>query len=158
MVNEGELIRRLTRLEAIEEIRQLRYRYAINSDTRGDAENLRQIFTPDGVWDGGDRFGRHEGIERIIAHNYASKKEFSWKMHFLTCAVIEVDSECEEATGKWYLWEPSNIEGDEGPSASVVVGRYQDLYRVVGGEWRIAEVLFVPITVAPYPSWSLEGV
>ena len=58
---------RLARLEAIEDIRVLKARYADVCDTGYDPDLMRPFFTEDAVWDGGRRFGRHEGIEAVCA-------------------------------------------------------------------------------------------
>lgn len=148
------LERRLARLEAIEEIRSLRYRYARICDTGREHDGLRTIFTVDAVWDGGERFGAHEGIEQILAHATNSQARFVWNVHYMVAPIIEVDDDLEHASGTWYIWEPCNIVDGGEPEPSVVVGSYVDRYRRVDGEWRIAEVRFTPTTVTPHTPWG----
>ena len=60
----GSLERRLARLEAAEEIRQLKARYAEVCDTGYEPERMVPLFTADAVWDGGERFGADRGVDR----------------------------------------------------------------------------------------------
>lgn len=145
---------RLARLEAIEAIRSLRHRYARICDTGRDADRLRTIFTPDAVWDGGERFGVHRGIDAILAHAAASQQRFVWNVHYLTAPMIEVDDELESASGTWYLWEPCNVATPGGTEPSVVIGSYEDRYRRLGGEWRIAAVRLSTIAMAAHGPWE----
>ena len=64
-----DLETRLARLEAVEEIRVLKARYAAVCDTGYDPDGMTPLFTTDAVWDGGDRFGRHEGIDGRRVHD-----------------------------------------------------------------------------------------
>lgn len=146
---------RLARLEAIEEIRNLRHRYARICDTGREAERLRTVFTEDAVWDGGERFGVHRGIDAILAHAAASQQRFVWNVHYLAAPTIEVDDDLEGASGTWYLWEPCNVAAHDGTRAAVVIGSYMDRYRRLGDEWRIAAVRLSTIAMAPQGSWEV---
>lgn len=147
---------RLARLEAMEEIRALRHRYARICDAgRRNPDQLRTIFTDDVVFDGGETFGRHSGLQAVLDHARRSNKRFVWNVHYLSAPMIDVAADLSEATGSWYLWEPSRICEGDSVYAAVVIGSYLDRYRRVAGEWRIAEVNLEPITIAPYPSWEL---
>lgn len=145
---------RLARLEAAEAIRNLRHRYARICDTGRSAEQLRTVFTEDAIWDGGERFGVHRGIDAILAHAAASQQRFVWNVHYLAAPTIEVDADLQGATGTWYLWEPCNVATGDGTQASVVIGSYEDRYRRVGDDWRICAVRLSTIAMAPQRSWD----
>ena len=54
------------RLEAIEDIRQLKARSCAYGDRLIPLDDGHTIFTADAVWDGG-KVGRHEGRDAIVA-------------------------------------------------------------------------------------------
>ena len=58
------LEQRVQRIEDAEEIRRLRYLYCEYGNLY-DAERFAALFAPDAIWDGGDAFGRQEGLEQI---------------------------------------------------------------------------------------------
>ncbi len=60
---EKELEKRLTQLEDIEAIRQLKARYCLYVDQRNERGRV-SLFTEDAVWES-DKFGIHEGREAI---------------------------------------------------------------------------------------------
>jgi SnoaL-like domain len=45
----------------------LKARYADVCDTGYDPDRMRPLFTADAYWDGGERFGRYEGVDRSVA-------------------------------------------------------------------------------------------
>jgi hypothetical protein len=153
--------RRLARLEAAEEIRQLKARYAEVCDTGYDPERMVPLFTADAVWDGGERFGRHEGIDAIYGFFDGVSAQIVWALHYMIAPLIEVAEDGESATGRWYLLEPCTIVTGDGPRAMLITGTYADRYRREAGAWRFAEVKLDVQTVSPLdegwvrrPFWS----
>jgi uncharacterized protein (TIGR02246 family) len=126
----AELRRQVMRLQAIEEIRDLKWRYARCSDNR-DAQGLANLFTADGVFDGGAELGRHEGRAAIASFIADTLKRLEWAAHYMTNGSIEISAGGEEATGLWRLWEPSTVAGE----ATWIMGSYRDEYRRVEGTW-----------------------
>ena len=61
-----DLARTVAKLQAAEDIRHLKARYARVCDTGYTPSEMVPLFTKDAVWDGG-RFGRYEGIDAISA-------------------------------------------------------------------------------------------
>jgi hypothetical protein len=147
-VNE-ELGRRLDRLEAIEDIRTLKARYADVCDTGYDPVRMRPFFTTDAVWDGGSRFGRHEGIEAVCGFFAGVSSQITWALHYMVAPIIEIADDSEAATGSWYLLEPCTIATDEGPRAMVITGRYADRYRLEPDGWKFSEVVLDCQTISP---------
>jgi hypothetical protein len=141
---------RLARLEAVEHIRALKARYAAVCDAGYDPDGMRAIFTADAVWDGGERFGRHEGIDAIRAFFAGVSNQIVWALHYMLNPIIEVGDDLETATGSWYLWQPCTVVGEHGPQAVWLTGTYADRYRRDGGSWRIAELLLDCQTISPF--------
>lgn len=91
-------------------------------------------FTEDGIFDGGEQFGRHVGRAAFHSHIVKTWESLTWAIHLMTNGDIEIMSS-DEATGQWHLWQPATIDS----KALWIVGRYLDRYRKVGGKWLISE-------------------
>ncbi|MFN8185724.1 MAG: nuclear transport factor 2 family protein [Gaiellales bacterium] len=141
---------RLARLEAIEEIRALKARYAAVCDTGYDPDGMSPLFTADAVWDGGERFGRHEGIDAIRAFFAGVSSQIVWALHYMLNPIIEVADDLETATGRWYLWQPCTVVGPEGPQAVWLTGIYADRYRREAEVWRISDLRVDFQTISPF--------
>ena len=144
-----ELGRRLDRLEAIEDIRMLKARYADVCDTGYDPVRMRPFFTTDAVWDGGSRFGCYEGIEAVCGFFAGVSSQITWALHYMVAPIIEIADDGQTATGSWYLLEPCTIATDEGPRAMVITGRYADRYRLEPDGWKFSEVVLDCQTISP---------
>jgi ketosteroid isomerase-like protein len=131
---------RIERLEAIEAIRVLKARYADVCDTGYDPVRMRPLFTDDAVWDGGPRFGRHEGVDAVCDFFAGVSSLITWALHYMIAPVIEVADDGATATGSWYLLEPCTMTTDDGPRAMLLMGRYADRYRKTPDGWKIAEL------------------
>jgi hypothetical protein len=144
-----DLEARLSRLEAAEAIRQLKARYADVCDTGYDPARMEPLFTRDAVWDGGERFGRYEGIDAIRGFFAGVSSQITWALHYMVAPLIEVADDARTATGSWYLWQPCTVVGPDGPQAVWLTGRYADRYRLLDGTWRFSEVTLDVQTVTP---------
>jgi SnoaL-like domain len=141
---------RLAKLEAAEQIRHLKARYADVCDTGYDPERMVPLFTSDAVWDGGRRFGRHEGIEAIYRFFADVSGQITWALHYIVAPLIDVAEDVETATGSWYLWQPCTLATEDGPRAVWLTGRYADRYRLDDGVWRFSEVHLDCQTITPF--------
>ena len=144
-----ELERRVAKLEAAEAIRHLKARYAAVCDTGYDPDRMVPLFTRDAVWDGGERFGRHEGIDAIRAFFGSVSSQIVWALHYRVAPVVEVADDLETATASWYLLEPCTIATDEGPQAVLITDTYADRYRREPDGWKFAEVELDFQTISP---------
>ncbi len=99
-----ELEQRLRVLEDLEEIKQLKARYAALCDNGYDCDGIAALFTPDGVWDGGD-LGRAEGRGAIRDFFVKAPKAFPFAIHHVMNPIIEVSG--DTARGRWYLFSRS---------------------------------------------------
>ncbi len=145
-----DLAARVARLEAAEQIRQLKARYAAVCDTGYDPDRMVPLFTSDAVWDGGARFGRYEGIEAIYGFFRDVSSQIVWALHYMVAPIVEVSDDLETATGSWYLWQPCTVVGEGGPQAIWLTGRYADRYRREDGVWKLSEVRLDCQTISPF--------
>lgn len=137
-----ELSARVARLEAIEEIRQLKGRYARLCDAGPDADGLAELFAEDAVMDQGPRWGVHAGREAIRRHFAGAAETMDFSMHYVGLDAIEVAPDLTTASGRWYLWQPCTFELDGRATPIWLSGRYEDEYVRQDGVWRFATVTF----------------
>lgn len=147
---------RLARLEAAEQIRNLKARYCRKCDDNlagsSAPADIAALFTGDGVWDAGPerRFcGRSE-----IAAFFASVPGFmTFALHHATNPEIHVAPDATSATGRFYLLQMATLA--EGNRALWILGHYEDEFVRVGGEWLFSRVHVKFIAQAPYETgWA----
>ena len=127
----ADLDRRLRRLEDIEAIKQLKARYCALCDADYDADGIAELFTADGVWDGGSTFGVATGRDGIRAHFAGAAARVTIARHQVMNPIIEVDG--DEATGHWLLFQPCTNADRSGEQAVWLAATYADTYRRQGG-------------------------
>jgi hypothetical protein len=139
---------RLGKLEAAEDIRHLKARYARICDTGYSPEAVRPLFTEDAVWES-KKFGRHVGREAICSFFADVSKQIVWALHYMINPIVEVDDDLINAKGTWYLWQPCTLGTPEGPKPVWLTGLYADRYRKEGGSWRFSDVRLDIQTISP---------
>jgi hypothetical protein len=101
------LLKRVERLEAIEEIKELTQRSAIAADPNMDIDIFINNYTEDGIMEivnwGTVLKGREE-IAGFLAIN-----PFTWMFHCLIPLKIIVADDLQSATGRWYLLEAATV-------------------------------------------------
>ena len=146
----ADLETRVAKLEAIEDIRRLKARYAELCDDGYKPEGLSALFTADAIWDAGPEFGRHVGKDEIYRFFDGVSKRLVWASHLMIDPSIEVADDLENASGRWYLLEPATQkEGDE-DVAVWISGVYTDTYRKEADGWKFAKVELVLHCIAPH--------
>jgi SnoaL-like domain len=145
-----ELERRLAKLEAAEEIRRLKAHYAEICDTGYKPDRMRPLFTRDAVWDGGERFGRYEGVDAVCGFFAGVSSQITWALHYMVAPLITIADDLQTATGSWYLWQPCTVLGAGGPRAVWLTGTYADRYRREDEDWKFSEVRLDCQTVSPF--------
>src|SRR5579864_2130844 len=93
---------RLARLEAIEEIKALKAHYCAYADDDYDAEGMAALFVPDGVWDGGQEFGRYVGRQEFKNFLDRTRGQIRFAAHLVLNPIIEIQ-DADHATGLWRL-------------------------------------------------------
>lgn len=121
---------RITRLEDIHEIGQLRARYCQALDD-GRWEDLADTFTEDGAFVGlSTARGRAEMLEFFPQLN--SSTVTSW-WHFSSNETVELDG--DSATGTTWLLQPCVVDGE----SQIAAGRYEDTMVRTAHGWRFQE-------------------
>ncbi|MDI2030227.1 nuclear transport factor 2 family protein [Saccharopolyspora sp. TS4A08] len=138
-----DLLRRLSRLEALEAIRDLDARYCRALDD-GDWDALVSLFTEDGQFVGLSRATGPAELRAFFTGLADSGLTAFW--HHVTNLEITLDGE-ETARARSFLWQPCVQDG----VAHIAAGRYVDSLRRVDGSWRYARKqvsfdYFVPLT------------
>jgi hypothetical protein len=122
---------RITRLEDIEAIKQLKARYAQICDDMHNPDTIASVFSEDGIWENED-LGKATGHEEISALFSTFRDMFSFSQHNMSNPVITVDG--ERATGIWYIMSPHDVTEDN--RKTWIAARYDDDYVKVDGEWK----------------------
>ena len=144
-----ELLERVEKLERaaqvsrdIEEIKDLKNRYAEACDLGYDADAMTKLFTEDAVWEFTNEWGTHRGHKEIHAFMVNVGQQIRWALHFMIAPVIKVESPTR-ATGSWYILELGTMVGLEDPDGRdpiILSGTYQDIYEKIDGEWKFKNV------------------
>jgi len=137
------LEQKVQRLSDIEDIKQLKARYAAACDDDYNADVLASLFTESAIWDGG-MFGYAEGREAIRDFFNPEVSPVPFAIHQISNPQIELSGDV--ATGKWYLWQPMVL----GEQALWMSATYEDLYVRQGGEWLYQSLKLNVRMLAPY--------
>lgn len=136
-VSHSDLLQRVKRLEAMEEIRHLKQRSAIAADPHMDIDMLVGLYTEDGImeftnWD--TTLKGHDEIRAFLEIN-----PFTWMFHCLLPVKIEVATDCLTATARWYLFEAATVHNSRTKEYDPVwvAGFYDDKMICRAGEWKL---------------------
>jgi hypothetical protein len=154
----AELAARLDAVESVLAIQALKARYGDLTDARFErgapvaasrraaiGAAIAELFTEDGVWDGGRALGVARGRVEIAERLATSVLDFS--RHLFVKPRIDVAPGADEAVGRWDLLAPCR----EAAGASYwMVGEEQDEYRRVDGVWlhhsmHLTTIAFTPV-------------
>ena len=140
-MDSADVLARLTRIEDLQQIRDLKMRYARYADDGYDADGLASLFAPDAVWDGGALFGRAEGTEALRAHFATAPEAIPWALHYILAPELTLDPDGVHASGTWYLWQPCTRRRRSGDERQAwLAGTYRDTYVKLDGVWRFQTV------------------
>lgn len=127
----NELAQRITRLEDIEAIKQLKVRYSHVCDDDHNPDTVTSLFAEDGIWESAD-FGKAQGHAAIRELFAGFRKMFSFSQHNMMNPLIEVKG--NRATGVWYIMGPWTYR--ESKEEKWFALRYDDEYVKINGEWK----------------------
>ncbi|MGD9603263.1 MAG: nuclear transport factor 2 family protein [Gammaproteobacteria bacterium] len=127
----SELEKRITRLEDIEAIKQLKVRYSHICDDMHNPDTIASVFAEDGIWESAD-FGRAVGHAEIRALFRKFQQMFSFSQHNMMNPLIEVNG--NRATGVWYIMGP--WDATDGSGKRWFALRYDDEYVKINGQWK----------------------
>ena len=141
-----DLESRLTRLEDIEAIRQLKARYCEVCDADHDPELILTLFTEDGIWEG-EGICLHEGHEQIRRLFRSFQKTISFSQHMVHNPIIHVEG--HRASGRWYFFGLFTYY--QGQQRRWQDARYHEEYEKVAGVWKIRHLKIAePVLSARY--------
>lgn len=129
-MNLEEIARRLTRLEDIEAIKQLKARYCEICDDDHNPDRITSVFAEDGIWESKD-FGTAKGHAAIRDLFGGFQKMIAFSQHNVSNPIIEVDG--DRATGDWYFLGPF-VMGQPSEGRWLAL-EYHDDYVKVDGRW-----------------------
>ncbi len=125
------LEQRITRLEDIEAIKQLKVRYSHICDDDHNPNKINDLFVENGIWESPD-FGRAQGHDEIKSLFKKFNEMFSFSQHNMMNPIIDVND--NKASGIWYIMGPWTLtENDEEKWMAL---RYDDDYIKVNGVWK----------------------
>lgn len=145
---------RVARLEAIEDIKQLKARYTAYGDKLLPLDDVHTIFTPDAVWDGGAA-GRHEGRDAIAAYFRRQVPNMLFSAHLLANPIIAIDG--DRARAQWWSITPATRLRDGKQQAYWMLGAYDDRMVRQDGRWLFQVVNFKISFVAPHAAGWAES-
>jgi 3-phenylpropionate/cinnamic acid dioxygenase small subunit len=130
----------LRRLVDRQQISEVLYRYASSIDYK-DYATLRSLFTDDarGIY---TTVADLTGADEIIKWIDGMTVDKSWQHHKLTVYHIDFTGP-DEASALTYHTSHQTDVGDDA-SVTVIVARYRDKLRRVGGSWKITEKIMEP--------------
>lgn len=123
-----DLEKTVQRLADIEDIKQLKARYASACDDNYNPDKLAALFSESAIWDGGI-LGYADGRTAIHEFFAVSHTMVPFAVHQITTPIIEIDG--DTATGEWYLWQPMVFQG----AALWLSAKYYDQYVRENGKW-----------------------
>lgn len=126
-----DLEKRITRLEDIEAIKQLKALYCDICDDSHNPDRITALFAEDGIWESDD-FGKAQGHEAIRNLFVGFRKQFSFSQHNIMNPVITVDG--QHASGSWYIVGPWNFA--ENNKKIWMTAKYNDDYVKTDGQWK----------------------
>ncbi|HEY5210916.1 MAG TPA: nuclear transport factor 2 family protein [Stellaceae bacterium] len=144
----ADLAARVQRLEAMEAIRQVMGDYVLAADDRHgysvNVERTMRLFAQDGVWDGGTRYGRHEGGSAVRNYLLRGRAGIDWSLHHLSNPSIDVTADGQLAHGRWYLVEMARMRKGESDETEIVWlgGLYDADFVREDGAWKFKQLKF----------------
>jgi hypothetical protein len=125
------LEKRITRLEDIEAIKQLKALYCEICDDMHNPDRVTGLFAQDGIWESAD-FGKAQGHAQIRELFSKFRDMFSFSQHNIMNPRIEVNG--NRATGIWYIMGPWTYT--ENNDEKWLALRYDDDYVKIDGQWK----------------------
>jgi hypothetical protein len=145
----------VARLAAIEDLKQLKARYCAYCDDDYNPDGIAGLFVEDGIWDGGETFGRHVGREAIRAFFAGVSGQILFAAHLVMNPILEVDG--DRATGRWRLLMPCTVRGKDAPEARWLLSSYDETYVRRPEGWRYTRLTVANQFYAAHATgWAVE--
>jgi hypothetical protein len=135
------LQKRLTYLEDMFALQNLKARYAACCDDNYDPERIAELFIPDGTWEA-SAFGVHRGHAAIKAFMSSVSTSITWALHCVSNPAIQIAPDGQSGTGSWYLYAPCTmVERSGAPEDAVLMtGRYRDDFVKTASGWMFSHL------------------
>ena len=157
----ARLEREIVRLNDVEAIKQLRWRYSRACDDDNNLALLMPMFTQDaevvlkppfsGVHKG------HEALARMYRDN-VRVNGVRWTTHYYLQPIITISEDGCIAEASWYLWEPATMDFPDAANEAVwLAGEYFDRYAKIDGEWKFTRIEINIRLMAPYEKGWAES-
>jgi len=145
-------------LEDLEAIKKLKAQYAQLCDDKYDsrtmtakgepetdsvARDIANLFTEDGVWDGGEKFGVARGRQAIYERFKGAA--FRFAVHYFVQPQITIDG--NRARARWYLWQAATLQDN---TAVWMAGFEDDEYIKIDGQWLQSHMKVTILFLTPY--------
>lgn len=140
----AEVVARLTRLEDIKAIEELKYTYAGFCDAGYNPEGIANLFVEDGRWVVDGEGATLTGREEIKAHFAALSERITWALHYMIAPNIQIDPFGDRATGTFYLLCLCTIERTDDANekdAVILTINYRDTFVKRDGKWYFEELI-----------------
>ena len=140
MSNEDAL-KRLDRVEAVQEIQKLKHTYWHYNDTGLRGDKIAPLFTEDGIWSN-EELGHYEGRAAIRDFFNGASVAIPFCAHVGMNEIIDVDGDTAAAKSRCFL--PCTLVEDGKEASRLILIDYRDDFRRIGSCWYIKklDVLF----------------
>ncbi|MFT7687647.1 MAG: hypothetical protein ACI9FB_003004 [Candidatus Azotimanducaceae bacterium] len=130
---------RITRLEDLESIKQLKARYCEICDDDHNFAKITSIFTEDGIWEG-KGIAKASGHQEIVDLFKSFQAAISFSQHMVQNPIIEIDG--DRARGRWYFFGMFTFY--DGDARRWQAARYHEEYVKQDEVWKIKHLLIAP--------------
>ena len=153
-----ELEDRIQVLEDLEAIKKLKAKYGHLCDARYDlqtmtmkkeaeveviARHIANLFSEEGVWDGGEKLGVARGREKI--YQRFKESAFKFAVHYFVMPDITIEG--NKARARWYLLQAATLKDN---TAVWMSGTEDDDYVKVNGQWLQTYMKVTIFFLTPY--------
>jgi hypothetical protein len=154
LTGQEDILARLTRLEDIEAIKQLKALYSDICDDDHNPDRIGSVMAEDGVWEAIMLQESWTGDPHYLVQGHAALREvfegfrtlFTFSQHNMMNPIITVDG--DHATGKWNFLGTFTVR--ETGEARWSACRYNDKYVKINGEWKHSHLFCEIRFMSPY--------
>jgi uncharacterized protein (TIGR02246 family) len=135
---------RLSALEDVRAIEQLKYEYAGYCDNAYDPDGIAGLFVEDGEWIVDGEGATLSGRDAIRTHFAALSEKIIWAQHYMIAPKVQVAPDGQTATGVFYLLCLCTIEQTDAPGefdAVILTLNYRDKFVKRDGRWYFQELI-----------------
>lgn len=147
-----DLRQNVTRLEDLEEIKQMIVTYARGADRGNDPKIIAPLFAEESSWEC-KGFGKYEGRDRLTAFLKAiAGARIWWVLHYMISPQIDVAADGQTAEAFWYLWAPNIVPNQDTnePEPNWVGATYEADLVKLEGKWFFRRMELILNMASPF--------